>query len=75
MLGTALRALTERFGRTPDLNLWVRSAPRDAEHFHWHIDIAPKLTVKAGFELATGVDINVQSPERAAAELREALDA
>jgi UDPglucose--hexose-1-phosphate uridylyltransferase len=73
MVGTAFRALTERFGRTPDLNLWIRSAPRDAEHFHWHIDIAPKLTVKAGFELATGVDINVQSPERAAAELREAL--
>ena len=73
MLGTALRALTERFGRTPDLNLWVRSAPRDAEQFHWHIDIAPKLTVRAGFELATGVDINVYPPERAAADLREAL--
>ena len=73
MLGTAMRALTERFGRTPDLNLWVRSAPRDAEHFQWHIDIAPKLTVRAGFELATGVDINVYPPERAAADLREAL--
>jgi len=73
MLGTALRALTQRFGRTPDLNLWVRSAPHDAEHFHWHIDIAPKLTVRAGFELATGVDINVYPPERAAADLREAL--
>ena len=29
--------------------------------------------IRAGFELATGVDINVFPPERAAAELREAL--
>ena len=42
-----------------------------AEHFHWHIDIAPRLTVKAGFELGTGVDINIYPPERAAADLRE----
>lgn len=73
MIRTALRALSERFGRAPELNLWVRTAPRGAEHFHWHVDIAPRLTVKAGFELATGVDINVYPPERAAADLREAL--
>jgi UDPglucose--hexose-1-phosphate uridylyltransferase len=73
MLGTAVRALAERFGESPELNLWVRTAPRGAEHFHWHIDIAPKLTIKAGFELATGVDINVYPPERAAADLRETL--
>ncbi len=73
MLGTAVRALAARFGESPELNLWVRSAPHGAEHFHWHIDIAPKLTIKAGFELATGVDINVYPPERAAADLRETL--
>ena len=73
MIRTALRALAERFNRTPELNLWVRTAPRGAEHFHWHVDIVPRLTVKAGFELGTGVDINVYPPERAAADLREAL--
>jgi UDPglucose--hexose-1-phosphate uridylyltransferase len=73
-LGTALRALAARFGgRTPELNLWVRTAPPGTETFHWHIDIAPRLAVKAGFELATGVDINIFPPERAASELREAL--
>jgi UDPglucose--hexose-1-phosphate uridylyltransferase len=51
----------------------VRTAPQGTEHFHWHIDIAPKLTIKAGFELATGVDINVYPPERAASDLRESL--
>ncbi len=75
MLHTALRALAERFGRPPELNLWVRTAPHDAEHFHWHIDIAPRLTTKAGFEFATGVDINTYPPERAAADLREAITA
>ncbi|MGH2980964.1 MAG: galactose-1-phosphate uridylyltransferase [Solirubrobacterales bacterium] len=73
MLATAVRALSARFGRAPDLNLWVRSAPRGVDHFHWHIDVAPRLTVRAGFELATGVDINVYPPERAAADLRETL--
>lgn len=73
MIGTALRALAERFGRVPPLNLWVRTAPEGVEAFHWHVDIAPRLTVKAGFELGTGVDINVYSPEQAAADLREVL--
>ncbi len=71
MLGRAMRALARRFDGSPELNLWVRSAPRGAEHFHWHIDIAPRLTVKAGFEQSTGVDINIYPPERAAADLRE----
>jgi UDPglucose--hexose-1-phosphate uridylyltransferase len=73
MLRTALRALGERFERVPELNLWVRTAPRGTDHFHWHVDIAPRLTVRAGFELGTGVDINTYPPERAAADLRDAL--
>lgn len=72
-LTTALRALRARFGDGLELNLWVRTAPRDADVFHWHIDIAPRLAIKAGFELATGVDVNVFPPERAAAELRDSL--
>jgi UDPglucose--hexose-1-phosphate uridylyltransferase len=73
MIGAALRLLAERFDGPPELNLWVRTAPRGAEHFHWHVDIAPRLSVKAAFELATGVDIVTYPPERAAADLRELL--
>ena len=51
----------------------MRTAPRGADVFHWHIDIAPRLAIKAGFEFATGVDINIFPPERAAAELRDSL--
>jgi UDPglucose--hexose-1-phosphate uridylyltransferase len=72
-LATALRALRARLGSGLELNAWVRTAPRGTELFHWHIDISPKLAQKAGFELATGVDINIFPPERAASELREAL--
>ena len=67
------RRSPKRFGGPPELNLWVRTAPRGAELFHWHVDIAPRLTIKAGFELGTGVDINVYPPERAASDLRECL--
>jgi UDPglucose--hexose-1-phosphate uridylyltransferase len=73
MLATALRALADHFGESPEMNLWVRTAPQDTEAFHWHLDLVPRLTVHAGFEMATGVDINVYPPERAAADLREAL--
>jgi UDPglucose--hexose-1-phosphate uridylyltransferase len=73
MLRTALQALAQVFDGPPELNMWVRTAPRGAEHFHWHIDILPRLTIRAAFELATGVDINIYPPERAAADLREAL--
>jgi UDPglucose--hexose-1-phosphate uridylyltransferase len=73
MIATAMRALAKLFDGPPELNLWVRTAPRGAEQFHWHVDIAPRLTIKAGFELGTGVDINVYPPERAAADLKECL--
>jgi UDPglucose--hexose-1-phosphate uridylyltransferase len=73
MIRTAMRALAELFDGPPELNLWIRTAPRGAEQFHWHVDIAPRLTIKAGFELGTGVDINVYPPERAASDLRECL--
>ncbi len=73
MIHTALRLLASRFDGSPPLNLWVCTAPAGAERFHWHVDIAPRLTVKAGFELGTGVDINIYPPERAAADLRDSL--
>ncbi len=71
MIGVALRLLAERFGQPPELNLWVRTAPRGTDHFHWHVDIAPRLNIKASFEFATGVDINTYPPEHAAADLGE----
>jgi UDPglucose--hexose-1-phosphate uridylyltransferase len=72
LLHDALGRLARRLGSSPPLNLWVRTAPRGAEHFCWRIDILPRLTELAGLELGTGVHLNTIAPERAAAELREA---
>jgi UDPglucose--hexose-1-phosphate uridylyltransferase len=68
----ALTRLRRRLGATPPLNLWVRTAPRGADHFCWRIDILPRLTHLAGLELGTGVYLCVVAPEQAAAELRSA---
>jgi UDPglucose--hexose-1-phosphate uridylyltransferase len=70
LLHDALRRLGRALGAQPPLNLWVRTAPRDAERFCWRIDIVPRLTHLAGLEMGTGVHLNIVSPERAAAELR-----
>jgi UDPglucose--hexose-1-phosphate uridylyltransferase len=73
MIRSAFSALRRVFGLVPQLNLWVRTAPRGIEEFCWHVDVLPRLTIRAGFELGTGVEVNVYPPERAAADLREAV--
>jgi UDPglucose--hexose-1-phosphate uridylyltransferase len=73
MIATAMRVLAARFGSPPELNLWVRTAPQGTDQFQWHVDIAPRLTIRAGFELGTGVDINIYPPEQAASDLRDCL--
>jgi UDPglucose--hexose-1-phosphate uridylyltransferase len=72
LLHDGLRRLERRLGASPPLNMWVRTAPRGAEHFCWRIDVVPRLTHLAGLELSAGLSLNIVSPERAAAELREA---
>jgi UDPglucose--hexose-1-phosphate uridylyltransferase len=70
LLHDALRRLRARFGTSPPLNLWVRTAPQGADHYCWRIDVMPRLTHLAGLELGTGVHLNVVPPELAARELR-----
>jgi UDPglucose--hexose-1-phosphate uridylyltransferase len=72
LLHDALSRLARHLGASPPLNLWVRTAPRGVEAFCWRIDILPRLTHLAGLELGAGLGLNVVSPERAAAELRDA---
>jgi UDPglucose--hexose-1-phosphate uridylyltransferase len=55
-------------------NVVFHAAPyRATAPFHWHAHILPKMTTRAGFELGTGVYINVIGPEQAADELRAGL--
>jgi UDPglucose--hexose-1-phosphate uridylyltransferase len=42
------------------------------EQWHWHLEILPRLSAFAGFELATGCHITTMSPAESARRLREA---
>jgi len=72
LLHDGLCRLARHLGSSPPLNMWVRTAPRGAEDFCWRIDVLPRLTHLAGLELSTGLNLNIVSPEQAAAALREA---
>jgi UDPglucose--hexose-1-phosphate uridylyltransferase len=72
LLHDALGRLARRLGASPPLNLWVRTAPRGADHYCWRIDVVPRLVHLAGLELGAGVGLNIVAPEQAAAELRDA---
>jgi UDPglucose--hexose-1-phosphate uridylyltransferase len=72
-LAGALRELLRRFagvaGSHAPYNLVLHSAPSEVDDFHWHLHLFPRLTTYGGFELGTGVVINVVDPDRAAAAL------
>lgn len=58
----------------PDFNYVIRSAPTGGganEYFHWYLSIVPRLTRTAGFELGSGMFINISMPEENAKFLRE----
>lgn len=58
----------------PAYNYIIHTAPFDSQelpHYHWHIEIIPRLTKTAGFEWGTGFYINPVPPEDAAAFLRD----
>lgn len=59
----------------PAFNLTINTAPRgdeDKNYFLWHMQILPRLSQPAGFELGSGMRINTVLPEEAARFLREA---
>jgi UDPglucose--hexose-1-phosphate uridylyltransferase len=72
LLHQVLNRLGSTLGTLPPLNMWVRTAPRDAVHFCWRIEILPRLAQLAGLEIGTGVHLNVLAPEDAAQRLRDA---
>lgn len=66
----ALSSLRSRLGDVA-YNLMFHSAPfRTKADFHWHVHVVPKISTRGGFEMGSGVLINVVPPERAADDLR-----
>lgn len=71
----ALRALQARLGDVA-YNIMFHSAPyRMTGNYHWHVHVLPKVTTRGGFELGSGVLINIVPPEQAAADLRAEVSA
>ncbi len=83
VLGTAivLRDVLAALGRAlddPPYNFVVHSGaarptPEGGEPFHWWVEVVPRVSVVAGFELGTGVLVNTVDPVDAAERLRISL--
>lgn len=80
VLAPALRALQAIHGEL-SLNIVIHGAAVDAvgadqdpDSFHWHLEVLPRLSRPAGFEVGTGYTINSVVPEDAAPELRRKWD-
>ena len=56
----------------PAYNFFVHTLPaRDnSKDYHWHIEILPRVSTWAGFELGTGIEVVYVAPEKAAALLK-----
>src|SRR3954454_12776523 len=76
-LGAVLRQVLNKLELAldqPPYNYIIHTAPFDHQelpHYHWHIEIIPRLTKVAGFEWGSGFYINPVPPEEAAGYLRE----
>ena len=58
----------------PAYNFYIHTAPSDKanyDHYHWHLNIFPKTSTWAGFELGAGIEISTIEPEKAAEFLRK----
>ncbi len=57
-----------------DYNFFIHTSPlknkHHSRHYHWHIEVLPKISIPAGFELGTGIEINVVDPDAAAKLLK-----
>ncbi|RMF92447.1 MAG: galactose-1-phosphate uridylyltransferase [Nitrospinota bacterium] len=73
----ALHAVLQMIYRkleNPDYNYVLHTATRyndAAPHLHWYLQICPRLTTTAGFEIGSGIRINPTLPEENAAFLQE----
>ena len=64
---------------SPPFNMFIHTAPLTNEFgvdmhefYHWHMEIVPHLKIDAGFEIGTGIAINVINPDESAQALRDA---
>lgn len=77
-LAWAMRAIIRKMEKVleyPAYNFLIHTAPIQAaplDHYHWHLEIIPRLARVAGFEWGAGFYINPTPPEESAQFLRDA---
>jgi UDPglucose--hexose-1-phosphate uridylyltransferase len=77
-LASALKSIMRRLYdqlNDPDYNYVINTCARykvGEPQLHWYLQIRPRLTKTAGFEIGSGMNINPSLPEHDAALLREA---
>jgi UDPglucose--hexose-1-phosphate uridylyltransferase len=72
ILKRTVQRIERGLGNVP-YNYVLSTSPFDSgalPHFHWHIEIIPRITKLAGYEWGTGFYINTVPPEEAAEFLR-----
>jgi UDPglucose--hexose-1-phosphate uridylyltransferase len=70
----SLKALKDVVNDPPYNYGFHLAVDKEADSFyHWHLEVYPKLSIWAGFEISTGIYINTVTPEAAAESLRKAL--
>ncbi|MEK9180598.1 MAG: DUF4921 family protein [Patescibacteria group bacterium] len=72
VLQSALKRMKKHLN-DPDFNFFIHTAPlkdHKYRYYHWHVELIPQIKILGGFELSTGVDINVVDPEKAASILK-----
>lgn len=75
-LASVLKDALGRLGTVlpdPAYNFYLHTAPlpeKHLSHYHWHLELFPRLAQLAGFEMGSGMYINPVRPEHAAEMLR-----
>lgn len=59
----------------PPFNFWIHTLPNHQQgaedYYHWHVEIAPRVSKFGGYEMGSGIVIDVVSPETAANFLKK----
>lgn len=62
----------------PDFNFFIHTSPLEGttvephQFYTWHIEILPRIPIVGGFELGSGIDVNLIDPDEAAKLLHDA---
>ena len=60
--------------KNPDYNMVIHTSPPKlsaTRHYHWHVEILPRIGIWGGLELGAGIDVVKIPPEEAAKILKK----